>query len=171
VKNIFIDGYNVINSWKELRQENTGSMENSRMKLKDILLNYGVYNGYRIFLVFDAHLQAGSIEKREKVNNNLIIVFTKEGETADSFIERYVNNIGRKYEVLVVTSDSLEQQLIFQRGAVRMSSLEFYHEIKSIEDKIRKQSIKKQKNNSRYNLKDRIDRDVAEKLEEIRRSK
>jgi predicted RNA-binding protein with PIN domain len=170
VKNIFIDGYNVVNSWKELRQENTGSMENSRLKLKDILLNYGVYNEYKIFLVFDAHLQSGSMEKREKINKNLTIVFTKEGETADSFIERYVNNIGRKCEVLVVTSDSLEQQLIFQRGAVRMSSIEFYHEIKSIEDKIRKESIKKQ-DEKRYNLKERIDRKVADKLEEIRRSK
>lgn len=170
MKNIFIDGYNVINSWRELRQENTGSMENSRMKLKDILLNYGVYNGYKIFLVFDAHLQAGSIEKKEKVNKNLTIVFTKEGETADSFIERYVNDIGRRYEVVVVTSDSLEQQLIFQRGAVRMSSIEFYHEIKSIENKIRKENIKKQ-TEKRCSLKDRIDRNTADKLEEMRRSK
>ena len=170
MKNIFIDGYNVINSWKELRQENTGSMENSRMKLKDILLNYGVYNGYKIFLVFDAHMQVGSIEKREKINKNLTIVFTKEGETADSFIERYVNNIGRKYEVAVVTSDSLEQQLIFQRGAVRMSSIEFYHEIKSTENKIRKESVKKQ-HEKRSSLKDRIDRNIADKLEAMRRSK
>lgn len=170
MKNIFIDGYNVINSWKELRQENTGSMENSRVKLIDILLNYGVYNDYRIFLVFDAHLQIGSIEKKEKINRNLTIVFTKEGETADSFIERYVNDIGRRYEVVVVTSDSLEQQLIFQRGAVRMSSIEFYHEIKSIENEIRKESVKKQ-NSKRFSIKDRIDRNIADKLEQIRRSK
>lgn len=170
MKNIFVDGYNVINSWEELRDNNTGSMENSRAKLIDILLNYGTYNGYKIFLVFDAHLQAKSLEKREKISKNLIVVFTKEGETADSFIEKYVNKIGRTSEVLVVTSDSLEQQIIFQRGAVRMSSIEFYHEVKKVESKIRVESDKNQ-DGKRYTLEERIDKEVAEKLEEMRRNK
>lgn len=170
MKNIFIDGYNVINSWKELRDGNTGSMENSRAKLIDVLLNYGTYNDYKIFLVFDAHLQAKSLEKREKISNNLIVVFTKEGETADSFIERYVNEIGRKSEVLVVTSDSLEQQLIFQRGAVRMSSIEFYHEVKKAEQVIRRES-EEARYKKRHTLSERIDEKVAEELEKMRRNK
>ena len=82
-----------------------------------------------MFIVFDAHMVKGSIEKKEK-QGNLVVVFTKEGETADNYIERIVNNIGRKSEVCVVTSDSLEQQVTFQRGAIRMSSIEFYHEVK-----------------------------------------
>jgi predicted RNA-binding protein with PIN domain len=170
VKTIFVDGYNVINSWQELRENNTGSMENSRLKLIDILLNYGTYNDYKIFLVFDGHLQPKSLEKREKISRILIVVFTKEGETADSFIERYVNKIGRKSEVLVVTSDSLEQQLIFQRGAVRMSSIEFYHEIKKVEDNIRNKSENKDFE-KRYTLEERIDKKTAEKLEQMRRNK
>lgn len=170
MKNIFVDGYNVINSWEELREYNTGSLENSRAKLIDVLLNYGAYNEYKIFLVFDAHMQVKSLEKREVASKNLIVVFTKEGETADSFIEKYVNKIGRISEVLVVTSDSLEQQIIFQRGAVRMSSIEFYHEVKKIENKIRIESERSHKG-KRYTLEDRIDKEIAEKLEEMRRKK
>lgn len=170
MKTIFVDGYNVINSWQGLREINTGSLENSRLKLIDILLNYGTYNDYKIFLVFDGHLQPKSLEKREKISKVLIVVFTKEGETADSFIERYVNKIGRRFEVLVVTSDSLEQQLIFQRGAVRMSSIEFYHEVKNVEDNIRNES-ESNHFEKRYTLEERLDKETAEKLEKMRRNK
>lgn len=170
MRNVFVDGYNVINSWQELRENQTGSFENSRKKLMDILLNYGTYNGYKIFLVFDGHLKAGNKEFREKVNKNFIIVFTKEGETADSFIEKYINNIGRAKEVCVVTSDSLEQQVTFQRGAIRMSSIEFHHEVKKAEKEILEKT-QKEDVCKRYNLGDRIDKSVAEKLEQMRRSK
>ena len=170
MRNVFVDGYNVINSWQELREVQTGSFENSRKKLIDILLNYATYNEYIVFLVFDGHLQAGNKEYREKVNKNLIVVFTKEGETADSFIEKYVNNIGRDKDVCVVTSDSLEQQVAFQRGAIRMSSLEFYHEVRKVEKEISEKAGKKA-DSKRYSLEDRIDKSIAEKLERMRRSK
>lgn len=170
MKNIFVDGYNVINSWQDLRDGKTGSFENSRQKLIDILLNYGSYNGYKIFLVFDGHLKPGNLENRQKINKYLTVIFTKEGETADSFIEKYVNDIGRKAEVCVVTSDSLEQQVAFQRGAVRMSSIEFYHEVKKVENEI-KGKTKKEYVNKSDKLEDRIDKNIAEKLEQIRRSK
>lgn len=170
MKIIFIDGYNVINSWKELRDVNTGSMESSRKKLIDILLNYGTYNEYKIFLVFDGHLKHRSLENKEKINKLLTVVFTKEGETADSFIERNVNEIGRKSEVMVVTSDLLEQQLIFQRGAIRMSSIEFHHEVKKVEHSIKKES-KNKDTQKKYTVMESIDSRVAKKLEEMRRKK
>lgn len=170
MKIIFIDGYNVINSWKELRDVNTGSMESSRKKLIDILLNYGTYNEYKIFLVFDGHLKPKSLEKKEKINKLLTVVFTKEGETADSFIERNVNEIGRKSEVMVVTSDLLEQQLVFQRGASRMSSIEFYHEVKKVEHSIKKETKNKDPQ-KRYTVMERLDSKTAKKLEEMRRKK
>lgn len=97
------------------------------------------------------------------------MVFTKDGETADSYIERCVNNIGRKTEVVVVTSDSLEQQVTFQRGAIRTSSLEFYFEVKEIENKIKKKS-EKVIENKRNLLEDMVDKEILEKLEKIRRS-
>lgn len=165
-----MDGYNVINGWSELREIKEYSLDSARQKLIDYLQNYATYKGYKIFVVFDAHMKNGSIQRRENISDNLTVVFTKEGETADSYIERAVNNIGRKIEVSVVTSDSLEQQLIFQRGAIRMSSLEFYFEVKEAEERIRSKT-KKQYVERKHLLEDRIEQDVLEKLEKIRRSK
>jgi len=169
VKSIFVDGYNVINSWSELREIKKYSLESARGKLIETLQNYSGYNGYKLFIIFDAHLQIGSIEKKEKLTNNLVVVYTKEGQTADEFIEKAINIIGRKIEVCVVTSDSLEQQVIFQRGATRMSSVEFYYEVMNIENKIRVQTEKD--NLEKKNLlKELIKKEVFEKLEIIRRS-
>ena len=165
---IFVDGYNVINSWPELKKVKEYSFEGARMKLVDSLQNYSTYNGCRIVLVFDAHMVAGRGESKERIGN-LTIVFTKDGEPADSYIEKRVNDIGRKTEVFVVTSDSLEQQTIFQRGAVRMSSLEFYHEILKVEGNIRKKTLKLQEH-KRRRLEDVIEEDIKEKLEKMRRS-
>lgn len=167
MKIIFVDGYNVINHWPDLREVKDYSYEAARNKLIDSLQNYSSFMGYKVYVVFDAHKVQGSIEKKDKVGN-VIVVFTKDGETADSYIERSVNNIGRKTEVVVVTSDSLEQQLAFQRGAIRTSSLEFYHEVKGAETKIMKKAEKtvvKQRNL----LENNVDESVLEKLERIRR--
>ncbi len=169
MKNIFVDGYNVINSWPELKNTKDYSLESARQQLIEIMSNYAAYRGYKIFVVFDAHMVNGSIEKKEKFSENVIVVFTKEGDTADSFIERMINQIGRKFEVCVVTSDSLEQQLVFQRGATRMSSIEFYHEIKGIETKIRNR-IDKSYSKKRNTLEDMVEKDILDKLEKIRRS-
>lgn len=168
MKIIFVDGYNVINSWPDLTQVKKISLEAARYQLIDTLQNYAAYKGIKIILVFDAHMVKGSIQKKEK-NGNLIVVFTKEGETADSYIERSVNDIGRKANISVVTSDSLEQQLVFQRGATRKSSIEFYHDINSVEKSIRKSTEKKFSQN-RNLLEDLLDKDILEKLEKIRRS-
>lgn len=169
MRNIFVDGYNVINSWPELRKIKEYSLESARDKLIEILQNYSAYNGYKLFIVFDAHLQSGSIEKKEKLINNLMVVYTKEGQTADEFIEKNINNIGRKIDVCVVTSDSLEQQVVFQRGATRMSSLEFYYEIMDAKNKIRMETEKKHIE-KRHLLKELIKKEIFEELEKIRRS-
>ena len=168
MKTFFVDGYNVINSWPNLKKIKDFSYESSRLHLIDTLQNYSEFKGYKMFIVFDAHMVKGSLEKKEKLGN-LFVVFTKEGETADKYIERTVNNIGRKSEICVVTSDSLVQQVTFQRGAIRMSSIEFYHEVISIEKKIQKSTEKKylEKRNS---IEDRIDEKTLEKLEKIRRN-
>lgn len=170
MRNIFVDGYNVINSWPKLNNMKNYSLETARQSLIDTLSNYSVYKGYKVFIVFDAHMVSGSLEKREKINKNVVVVFTKENETADSFIERTVNNIGRKNEVFVVTSDSLEQQVTFQRGAVRMSSIEFYHEVNNIENHI-KSKIEKKNYEQRDTLEDRVGKDIMEKLDKIRKSR
>ena len=169
MKIIFVDGYNVINSWPDLKIKKNYSFDGARRSLVDTMHNYGVYNDCKVIIVFDAHKVSGSIEKVETVNKNLSIVFTKDGETADSYIEKEVNLLGRKYEVIVVTSDWLEQQTIFQRGAVRMSSLEFYNDVLDIENSIRKRK-NKSKISEKNILSDNIDLEILKKLEKIRRS-
>ena len=168
MKTVFVDGYNVINSWPNLKKIKDYSYEYSRQQLIDTLQNYSEFKGYKVFIVFDAHMVKGSLEKKER-QGNLVVVFTKEGETADNYIEKMVNNIGHKSEVCVVTSDSLEQQIAFQRGATRMSSIEFYHEVISIEKKIQTKTerIYLEKRNW---LEERVDEKTLEKLEKIRRS-
>ena len=104
----------------------------------------------------------------EVINKYLTVVFTKDGETADSYIEREVSSLGRRYEVYVVTSDWLEQQTIFQRGAVRVSSIEFHNDVIEVQKDIKK--IEKEKIVPKNHLQDNINSDVLEKLEQIRRS-
>lgn len=167
MKLIYVDGYNVINSWPNLNMIKEHNFEGSREKLVEILQNYASYGGDRVVLVFDAHLVKGSLEKKERLGN-ITVVYTKMGETADSYIERHVNKVGRKYDVMVVTSDLLEQQLVFQRGAMRISAMEFYQEVsricKKISNKISSSAV-----SSRNLIEDRIDRKVFEKLDSIRK--
>lgn len=167
MKTIFVDGYNVINNWPDLNKQKEISYESARQSLIDKVHNYGVYNGFHIVLVFDAYKVHGNIEKREVLNKNISVVFTKDGETADAYIEKKVNSLGRKHEVAVVTSDKLEQQTIFQRGAVRISCLEFYNEVKKME-----KSIKNKSNNKTVSgnfVIDNVDETIVEALEKLRR--
>ena len=169
MRNVFVDGYNVINSWPGLRDIVGYSLEAARKKLIDILQNYAVYKGYKVFIIFDAHMKKGSLENKE-VYSGVVVIYTKEGETADSYIEKTINDIGRKTEVCIVTSDFLEQQLAFQRGAIRTSSAEFYFEVKKTQELIKTEAegLKAEK---KYRIQDRIEKEVWEKLEKIRRNR
>lgn len=169
MKFIFVDGYNVINSWSNLKAEKKISLDSSRQKLIDILHNYGTIHGCKIMLVFDGYRVSGNLENKYEHNNNLTVVFTKSGETADAYIEKEIHNIGRRFEVSVVTSDSLEQQTIFQRGATRISSIEFYNMIFDTSEDIKK-NTNKEFNLYKSTVQDNIDDDVLKKLEAIRRS-
>jgi len=168
VKIIFVDGYNVINSWQDLKPLQEFSMEASRQKLVNIMQNYSGFTGNKIIIVYDGHLMAGNNGSREE-HTNVSVVFTKTSETADNYIEKAVNKIGRKVNVAVVTSDNLEQQVVFQRGAARISAYEFYIEVKDFEDKIRK-SGEKRYSEKRNQLGDSIEKSILEELEKIRRS-
>ncbi|APC42362.1 NYN domain-containing protein [Clostridium estertheticum] len=169
MRTLFVDGYNVINSWPSLKKVKEYSYESSRVQLIGILQNYVAFKGYKMVIVFDAQLVKGSIQKKER-QGNLVVVFTKEGETADNYIEKMVNDIGRNTEVCVITSDSLEQQITFQRGATRMSSIEFYHEVVSTQKKIEIE-IERKYLEKRNWLEERIDEKTLEKLEKMRRSR
>ncbi|MDD6793877.1 MAG: NYN domain-containing protein [Clostridiaceae bacterium] len=169
MKIVFVDGYNVLNSWPNLKNEKNASFDGARNKFVDIMHNYASYNDCKVVIVFDGYKVQGNVENKEIINKSLLIVFTKTGETADSYIEREVHEIGRRYEVCVVTSDWLEQQTIFQRGAVRMSSIEFYNEVMKVEHNIRHKT-EKSKYSTKNHLQDNLDEDILRKLEEMRRS-
>lgn len=167
---IFVDGYNVINSWPNLKCTTDEGIDGSRKKLIDIMHTYESFYNCKVKVVFDAYKVNGNLEKIEIVSKNLEVIFTKDGETADSYIERKVHELGRKYEVYVVTSDGLEQQTIFQRGAVRVTTLEFYNEIIDMENRIRKETQENIINTNKNHLQDNINSEIRKKLEEIRRS-
>lgn len=169
MKLIFVDGYNVVNSWKNLKKDKEISLDTARQKLIDILHNYGAINECRVILVFDGYKVSGNLENKYEHNKNLTVIFTKDGETADAYIEREVNELGRRFEVYVVTSDWLEQQTIFQRGAVRISSVEFYNLVFKTSEDIKK-NAKKLDGSNKNSLQDNLNEEVLKKLEAIRRS-
>lgn len=168
MKIVFVDGYNVLNNWPQLKEEKEYSFSGSREMLIDIMHNYAAYNNCKVVLVFDGHKVAGNLEDKEIINRNLTVIFTKDGETADAYIEKEVHNLGRRYEIYVVTSDWLEQQTIFQRGAVRISSVEFYNEVRNVEKNIKK--FRSERITPKNHLQDNVDSKVLIELEKMRRS-
>lgn len=125
---LLVDGYNIINAWPELNKIKGEYFEDARLKLIEILLNYqGVKNNF-IILVFDAHQVKGGIEHRDSLPG-LEVVYTKEGETADVFIERLAACLAGQFRVYVATSDWVEQSVSWQKGALRISARELREEI------------------------------------------
>lgn len=168
MKLIFVDAYNVINSWPNFRKFEGLDSDIMRQKLIDIMENYAVFNDCRVFLVFDAHSSKRSGKRTINISKNLSVIFTNYCELADTYIERIVHKMGRKCEITVVTSDYLEQQTVFQRGASRTSSLEFYKDVHEIGNKI-KNEIKKNDNiKNNFLLMDNLNEDIISKLEKIR---
>lgn len=170
MKIVFVDGYNIINCWPDLKICKEYSFYSARESLINRLHNYSVYEECKVVIVFDAHNVKHTIKKKEDINKNISVVFTKDGETADAYIEREVHKLGRRYEVYVVTSDSLEQQTIFQRGAIRVAALEFYNELLETECRIKKKASRNNIANKNH-LGDNIDDDTLKILESLRRGK
>ena len=122
---LLVDGYNIIFAWPELRELAQINLDSARDKLMDILCNYQGYQGCRLILVYDAYKVKGNPGSVMKYHN-IEVVYTKEAETADQYIERTTHELGakpQKYRVTVATSDALEQMIIWGNGAVRMSAL------------------------------------------------
>ena len=122
---LLVDGYNIIFAWPELRELAKINLDSARDKLMDIMCNYQGYRGCRLILVYDAYKVKGNPGSVMKYHN-IEVVYTKEAETADQYIERTTHELGakpRKYRVTVATSDALEQMIIWGNGATRMSAL------------------------------------------------
>lgn len=168
LKFIMVDGYNVINAWQQLKALKEESLEDARDKLVDMMQDFTAYRGIKVIVVFDAHLVRGSIEKHEKYGN-IEVVYTKEGETADCYIERTIVELSKKGEVGVVTFDYLEQRIAMQMGAIRITPREFLAEIQNAKKRIQEKS-KLTYVEKRNGLEDRIDKSILEKLEKMRRN-
>lgn len=166
---LIVDGYNIINSWPELKSLEENSLEHSRERLLELLEDYRAYKGIRAVVVFDAHLVRGSMESHERFGG-LEVVYTKENETADSYIERFADEVGRLYDILVATSDWLEQQVVLGRGAARISARELHSEIMRSR-KGMKETYQLRKSAEKHTIENRINSDIYEKLDKIRRQR
>lgn len=133
---LLVDGYNIIFSWDELRELAKDNLDAARERLVHILCNYRGVHPCELILVFDAYKVKGSPGTMEKVHN-ISVVYTKEAETADTYIEKVAHDLGKSFRVRVATSDGLEQMIILNRGALRVPAREFYEEIKQADEAIR----------------------------------
>lgn len=133
---LLVDGYNVIFSWDNLKKLSKDNIEGARNALINILCNYQGYKKCEVILVFDAYKVKGSTREVEKINN-IHVVYTKEAETADMYIEKTTHTLAKNHKVRVVTSDALEQIIILGNGALRVSSREFLYEIEQAQADIK----------------------------------
>lgn len=170
---LLVDGYNIIFGWEELNELAKADIGAARSKLMDILCNYQGYKKNVLILVFDAYKVEGNPGSSEKYHN-IHVVYTKEAETADQYIEKVTHEIGRKHKVTVATSDALEQVIILGQGAQRMSAQGLKEEIENANVEIRRelQEMQQQRpmGNKNY-LFEHLPEDMVQEMEEIRLGK
>lgn len=166
---LLVDGYNIIFAWDDLKKLSEKSLEDARDKLISILSNYQGAKGIELIIVFDAHLVKGNRGSVEKIGKTYI-VYTKEAETADNYIERITKDLIKDYIVKVATSDRLEQIIIMGSGAIRVSATELRADIRYTAKKVAKkiEEIKPIKNNMLF---DNLDKKTAEWFEKMRQDK
>ncbi len=163
---LLVDGYNVIFAWEDLKDIAKVNIEAARNKLMDILCNYQGFKKCTVILVFDAYKVEGYALEIQKYHN-IHVVYTKEAETADQYIEKVVHEIGRKYHVTVVTSDGVEQVVTLGQGGKLISAREFHEEVETTRHLIREEYEKRRENGKNY-LFDHMDKELAEEMEEVR---
>lgn len=166
---LLVDGYNIIFAWDELRELSEIDLAAARGRLADILCNYQGYRKCTLILVFDAYKVEGNPGEVAKYHN-IHIVYTKEAETADQYIEKTVRKISKHHSVTVATSDALEQVIILGQGARRMSAAGLKEEVELALREIRGEHLEKGDILRTY-LFDYLGEDTAKEMEEIRLGK
>lgn len=137
---LLVDGYNIIFAWDSLKELARTNLDSARGKLMDILSNFQGYRKMHLILVFDAYKVKGNPGSAVRYHN-IDVVYTKEAETADQYIEKVTHEIGRRHHVRVATSDGLEQLIIMGAGAVRVSSRELQEEVMAVSEELRQSFI------------------------------
>ena len=163
---LLVDGYNIIFSWEELNELAKENIYAACDKLMDILSNYQGYRKCTLILVFDAYKVEGHVEEIITYHN-IYVVYTKEAETADQYIEKTVHRIGRQYQVTVATSDGLEQVIIMGQGAHRISAQGLKKEIEDTEKTAREEWHQRRQSSKTY-LFDHMSEEMQEQMEKIR---
>ena len=160
-RHIIIDGYNLMFLMTEKGKIPSGSLDLSRSALVTLLSNYSSYTGTHVLIVFDAY-QSTQSENKKYSDNNVDVIFTEYGETADAYIERTANNLGKNDHVRVVSSDNLVRLGVFRSGIQRTSSLYFVDELNNSQSEI---SLLLEKHNTKggQNLSDFVDKELLEK--------
>lgn len=138
---VIVDGYNVIFAWDTLRELSEHNIDSARGKLMDILSNYQGYMNCKLIVVFDGYKVKDNKGERFPYDD-IEVVYTKEGETADAHIEKLTHELARKHKVAVVTSDGLEQIVTMGQGAIRMSSRDFKAEVERVNEHLRENYLK-----------------------------
>lgn len=138
---VIVDGYNVIFAWDTLRELSEHNIDSARGKLMDILSNYQGYMNCKLIVVFDGYKVKDNKGERFPYDD-IEVVYTKEGETADAHIEKLTHELARKHKVTVVTSDGLEQIVTMGQGAIRMSSRDFELEVERVNEHLRENYLK-----------------------------
>ena len=164
---LIIDGYNIINSWDDIFDLDTLSLEESRIKLLDILSDYQGYSGSRMVVVFDAYKVKDGLGSLD-IHDNIKVIYTKENQTADNFIERFVKNYGAGKMIRVATGDYMEQKTILQKGGFRMTPAELKTEV--LESK-NNHSHRKFRKKERNFLESRLTGEQRSIFEAMRRSR
>lgn len=163
---LLVDGYNIIFAWDELKDLAAASIEAARNKLMDILSNYQGYKKNTLILVYDAYKVEGNTGEVMKYHN-IYVVYTKEAETADQYIEKTVHEIGRKHRVTVATSDALEQIIILGQGASRLSAAGLKEEIQAANIEIRSNYLNQDQKGKNY-LFDHLPDELQDLMEDVR---
>ncbi len=168
---LFVDGYNVIHDWPELKKM-LAHIDHARDRLVDYLASYGAYKGYEVFIVFDAPAVTGHKERVLLANEHVTVIFTQEGETADSFIEKAVYKLVRAGQlVYVATSDAAEQQIVLGVGACRISAREFRRDVIHTIRGMPHRMAQGGRQTDRNEIEGRVNEKVLEKLKELRRKR
>ncbi|MBQ4563525.1 MAG: TetM/TetW/TetO/TetS family tetracycline resistance ribosomal protection protein, partial [Lachnospiraceae bacterium] len=166
---LLVDGYNIIFAWEELSALAKENIDSARGKLMDVLCNYQGAVGCELILVFDAYRVQGGTESVQDYHN-IHVVYTREAETADQYIEKATRRIAKHHRVTVATSDGMEQVIILGAGAIRMSARELQEEIERVCVEMRKEFLGRFVSGKNY-LFDHLDEEMRDVMEDVRLGK
>jgi predicted RNA-binding protein with PIN domain len=166
---LLVDGYNIIFAWEELSELAKVNIDGARGKLMDILCNYRGARGCELILVFDAYRVQGGTESITDYHN-IHVVYTREAETADQYIEKTTRKIAKHHRVTVATSDGVEQVIILGAGAIRMSARELLEDVERVCAEMRKEFLDQPVSGKNY-LFDYLDEGLRDAMEDVRLGK